>query len=205
MDERIDWFTAINLTQTSDKGYEISGHWNTYGTTYETISALIKTDANGNIQWYENSSSSEYPIYPLINPLPKIQTTDGGFASDESGSIIKTDSNGNLQWVKNLTFSYIDYTFPLHLSYLIETSDGALAGIGIGVTNIEHDSGYIYLVKTEAFLPLPSPTQLPNPIPTPINISHLIPTLSIITIVLIIAFAISLVLYRRYQKTKLSL
>ena len=51
-------FRALNLVQTSDWGYEISGYWSTYGTTYEYTSTIIKTDSEGNVQWVENYSSS---------------------------------------------------------------------------------------------------------------------------------------------------
>ena len=53
------------------------------------------------------------------------------------------------------------------LSSLIETSDGALAGLGVGSHALGYYDGDIYLVKTETFLPLPTQTPLPTPIPTP--------------------------------------
>ena len=85
-----------------------------------------------------------------------------------SGGIAKTDSNYNTQWVKNLTYTSYEGTFPLVLGSLIETSDGALAGVGVGRTAQGFPrSGKIYLIKTESFLPLPLQTPLPTPIPTP--------------------------------------
>jgi hypothetical protein len=103
-----------------------------------------------------------------------IQTSDGGFVYWWDGSINKTDSNNNTQWVK--TFYYKGFegmtnnTGPLEeLSSVIETSDGALAALGIGLWHLDDGrSGSIYLIKTEAFLPLPSQAPLPTPIPTPL-------------------------------------
>ena len=108
-----------------------------------------------------------------------IQTSDGGFAylqfgvnfkwrtfTIPAGGIVKTDSNNNTQWVKNLTYPSLYGDLPLVLSSLIETSDGALAGLGVGSHGLGYYDGRIYLVKTEAFLPLPTQTPLPTPIPT---------------------------------------
>jgi hypothetical protein len=93
----IEYSTAISLIQTSDKGYEISGNWNTYGTTYETTPTLIKTDSQGNIQWAQNYTS-EPPN--LSNAVSIMQTSDGGFASSGNGTITKTDLSGSIQWKK---------------------------------------------------------------------------------------------------------
>ena len=84
-----------------------------------------------------------------------------------AGGIVKTDSNNNTQWVKNLTYPSLYGDLPLVLSSLIETSDGALAGLGVGSHALGYYDGDIYLVKTETFLPLPTQTPLPTPIPTP--------------------------------------
>ena len=37
-----NFFQASTLIQTSDYGYEISGHWDTYGTTYDHTPTLYK-------------------------------------------------------------------------------------------------------------------------------------------------------------------
>jgi len=105
-----DYFTAITLIQTSDKGFEISGNWNTYSTTYQTTPALIKTDSAGNIQWVQNYTSQP----PNLNiPSNEIPTDDGGIISLQSlGSIIKTDSNGTSQWQLNGTFAYDNFKTP---------------------------------------------------------------------------------------------
>jgi hypothetical protein len=202
----IEVFSASTIIQTSDRGYEISGGWNTYGTTYEFTPTLIKTDSQGNIQWVQNYTS----VPDLGIASSRIQTSDGGFAYWKGGIITKTDSNNNKQWIKNVTYPIDEpiLTYPLALSSLIETSDGALAGLGVGDYILSNSrTGKIYLVKTEAFLPLPSPTQLPTPILTPIPTPT--PTIAMqtnsntifIALVLIIAVIVGLLLYRRHRKT----
>lgn len=196
----INFLEAAAIIQTSDKGYEISGRWSTYGTTYQYTPTIVKTDSKGNIQWVEN-----YSIIPNLGFISaNIQTSDGGFAYEQSGSIIKTDSNNKTQWEKDLTFQGGGPPLPLILSSLIETSDGALAGLGVGNMGSNQRSGTIYLIKTEAFLPLPSPTQLPIPIPTPITrVSKPVSTPEIIAIssTLAIAVVIIIVLYGKHRKT----
>ena len=123
-------------------------------------SYIVKTDSDGNLQWSQLFNGTENS--------PVIQTSDGGFAFAVPGSIIKTDASGHFLWTKNVTYTYPDYPgsiFSLYLSYLIETSDGALVGIGTGSAASPVYLGYIYSIKTEPFLLLPSPTASP---PAPI-------------------------------------
>jgi len=201
----IDFFKGSTIIQTSDEGYEIAGHWSTYGTTYESTPTLIKTDSQGNIQWVENYSS----VPPTLSVAStRIQTSDGGFAYWKGGSITKTDSNNNTQWVNDLTYPTLDapphYTYPLALCSLIETSDGALATLGVGYNLLDNPrTGKIYLLKTEAFLPLPSQTQLPTPIPTPIiTVSKPVLTAVIIAIALTVAVVVAVGLLVYFKKRK---
>ena len=91
----------------------------------------------------------------------KIRTNDDGFAYWTGGSIIKTDSNNNTQWVLNLNYTDpYGYATPLKVASVIETSDGALAIMGVGYEAADIPIGTIYLIKTEAFLPIP--TNLPT-------------------------------------------
>jgi hypothetical protein len=163
----IPFLYATDIIQTSDGGYEISGHWSTYGTTYIFTPTLVKTDSQANIQWDENFTTAVPNFFNLT--YTKVQTSDGGFAYAESASIIKTDSNNNVQWVRNVTYAAAgDINFSLGIHCLIETSDGALVGLGVGLAFLDVPrSGTIYLIKTEPFLPLQSPSQLPTPIQTP--------------------------------------
>jgi hypothetical protein len=130
------------------------------------------------IEWQREYGYSGYNHVESATNL--IQTSDGGYAYLQSsgttpfwgfkvpaGGIVKTDSNNNTQWVKNLTYPSAYGDLPLVLSSLIETSDGALAGLGVGNYILGNYDGRMYLVKTEPFLPLPTQTPLPTPILTP--------------------------------------
>lgn len=159
----IDNLAASTIIQTNDEGYEIAGRW-TVGVTYQYTPTLVKMDSQGNIQWVANYSS-----VPNLGTTTstRIRTSDGGFVYWTDGDIYKTDSNNNTQWVKNLNYTGLDGTAPLGLYSVIETSDGALAALGVGHDYFDNPrTGKIYLIKTEAFLPLPSQTPLPTPMPT---------------------------------------
>ncbi len=201
----IDFLTASTIIQTNDEGYEISGQWSTYGTTYELTPTLVKTDSQGNIQWVANYSS----VPDLGVASTSIQTSDGGFAYWTDGTITKTDSENDTQWIKNLTYPTIDayptYTHPLALSSLIETSDGALAALGVGYNLLDNPrSGKIYLIKTEAFLPLPLQTPLPTPLPTPsatpTSTPYQIPIIGAAFVALAFAVGIGLLVYFKKRK-----
>ncbi len=159
--------SSLPIIQTNDEGYAIAGQWFFEGSETPT---LIKMDSQGKIQWVANYSS-----VPELGIRSKaIQTSDGGFVYWwDWSSINKTDSNNNTQWVKDLYYKgaegYANNTAPLRLSSVIETSDGALAALGVGRYQLDNArTGSIYLTKTEAFLPLPSQAPLPTPLPTPL-------------------------------------
>jgi hypothetical protein len=234
----INQFAGANLIQTSDGGYEIYGHWSTYGTTYQFTPTLIKTDSEGNIQWVENitnaldalgfiqwyETAGAVPI--LANPSTTIQTSDGGFAYFELANasvfptlksyptLVKTDSYNNTQWIDNFTYSGLANSNNVisarafKIFSIIETSDGALACLGILDPNLHMQGlwGYIYLIKTEPFLPLPSPTQLPTPIPTSTPtitgsfIGNNETALGAVIIVAVIAICVGLLVYFRKGK-----
>lgn len=198
------------------KGTKFRVYGMKYNTTYKKTPTLLKTDAKGNIQWSTNYSS--IPDLGIDSSIQRdivgykkdgnITTSDGGFVYWKKGIIIKTDSKNNTQWIKNVTYPTVDayptYEYPLHLFSIIETSNGALAIIGVGYDAIDNpSSGKIYLHKTEAFLPLPSPAQLPTPITTPItnmNPALSIPDTVIIIIIIGLLITTSLILYRRHRR-----
>jgi hypothetical protein len=220
----LEHFTASTIIQTSDGGYEIAGNWRT-PSAYELEPTLLKTDSEGNIQWNQNFTS--LPQQTVNGAMIQnesstlstiIKTSDGGFAYVDWvwGSIVKTDPNKQIQWIKNVTYSdektiqWGDSTFfvpaiSTAMCSLIETSDGALAGLGIALssgTNVYRCD--ITFIKTEPFLPIPSPSLLPTPMPTPTP--HQAPQLydtliAPILIVVGVTMVVSLLLYRRHRKT----
>ena len=141
----IDNDQANSVIQTSDGGYAITGHTNSYGAGQSDF-WLIKTDANGNAQW-----NKTYGGTGVDWPYSVIQTGDGGYAvggvtTSYSTSydfwLVKTDASGNAQWNKTYGGTGFDEGWSV-----IQTSDGgyAIAGetrsYGAGI-------GDFWLVKT---------------------------------------------------------
>lgn len=223
--ETINSFAGSTIIQTNDTGYEISGFFEDssflmVGGTAPSLplgyqGSIIKTDSQGNIQWIENYTSTP-PILTITSSkiqasdggLAYIQASDGGLSYLETWSIIKADSSNYTHWTKELTFQAYNSTYSIALFSLIETSDGAIAVLGVGNPSYgENLFGNIYLTKTEPFLPKPSPTLLPTPIQTPIiTVSKPVLTPVILAVALVIGIVVSsavgLLLYRRHRKTK---
>ena len=190
----IDSLVASTIIQTNDERYEIAGQW--YSTTNEYTPTLIKMDSQGNIQWVANYSS----VPDLGIASTRIQTSDGGFAYWTDGSITKTCSDNSTEWVKTFNYTGADGTAPLELSSVIETSDGALAALGVGYSLLDNPrTGKIYLIKTEAFLPLPSQTPLPTPVATPIPASAVEVTIAILVPIIVVA-VVGLLFFLRKRK-----
>jgi hypothetical protein len=191
----IDFLAASTIIQTNDEGYEIAGSW-TVGVTYQYTPTLVKMDSQGNIQWVAN-----YSRVPNLGTTTssRIRTSDGGSAYWTDGSIIKTDSNNNTQWVEILNGTdHSDSHGPLFIFSVIETSDGALAALGVGTYwSGNPRTGRIYLIKTEAFLPLPSQAPLPTPIPTSLPTISVEATIVVSLIIVVFAVAVLLIFLRK--------
>ena len=183
-------FLASYVIQTSDEGYELSGE-------FPSTPSIIKMDSQGNIQWIANYSSLQSFSIQGSSTDGSIKTSDGGYAKWTLGSIIKTDSHNNIEWIENFTNPSDNYNgiSPLSFFSLIETSDGSLAALGVGYYHSY--KGPIYLIKTEPFLPEPSPTKLQNPLLAPYTLEMTVIVVSILTIIVIV----SLLLFRRHRKT----
>ena len=214
-------FSGSSIIQTNDKGYEISGWWHLPDIASVVTATLIKIDTYGNIQWIQNYTTLpdlgvNYTIYGFGNQTGgSIQTSDSGSIYWANGNIVKTYADNNTQWIKTLTYHVIitNSSAPLLLTSVIETSDGAIAALGIAPAGYSTfpTQGTIYLVKLEPFLPVPSPSELPTPIPTATpylppndrNAPHLelIDYFLPISVILAVAIVISLFIYRRHQKT----
>jgi hypothetical protein len=63
-----------SLVETSDGGYALGGYTNSFGAG-STDFWLIKTDANGNMEWNQTYGGAEYD---LVSSL--VETVDGGYA-----------------------------------------------------------------------------------------------------------------------------
>jgi hypothetical protein len=137
-----------SLIQTSDGGYLIAGHTESFGAGKDDV-YVVKLDANGNLQWTKTiGGPSDETGFSLI------QTSDGGYviaggtesfgAGEADVYVVKLDANGNLQWTKTIGGEYFDWGLSL-----IQTSDGgyAIAGSTKSFGTGEWD---VYVVKLDA-------------------------------------------------------
>jgi hypothetical protein len=120
---------ARSLVQTFDGGYALAGFTESFGQGEEDF-WLIKTDADGNMQWNRTFGGPDPEMaYSLI------ETSDGGYAmagyvgySGPRGLdfwVVKTDSYGNLVW--NQTYGGADAERAYSL---VEAPDGGYVVAG---------------------------------------------------------------------------
>ena len=118
-----------SLVLTSDGGYALVGETNSFSDGMADA-WLVKTDANGNMEWYKTYGGTNYEY-----PASLVETSDGGFVfagvtfSYGGGNsdfwLVKTDEVGNIEW--NQTYGETGYEFA---HSLVETSDGSFALAG---------------------------------------------------------------------------
>lgn len=135
---------ASDLVQTTDGGFAFVG--TTWSDMVDGLAdvCLVKTDANGVIQW-----NRTYEETGIVHASSLVQTQDGGFAlagtkygSNSDIWVAKTETNGEIFWSQ--TYGGI---WNEEASTLIETTDGGLAFAG---TTSSFGAGGVdmWLVKT---------------------------------------------------------
>jgi hypothetical protein len=163
-----DKVTSINKTK--DGGFIYCGY---SVTSIANIDAfLLKTDADGNQNWYKNFGGSKYDKFNHV-----IQTSDGGFlAAGTSNSfntgindtlgnnldfIVKLDGNGNITWAKSYMNTSGEWLQCAEASdghfYLTGRMSSGIYGAG-GVTLLKVDvNGSLIYLKNYSDLTLYPP------------------------------------------------
>jgi len=136
---------ARYVIQTSDGGFVIAADTNYYyGPTPNGI-LLIKTNANGDIQWAKIYGGAGVSGISSVQ-----QTSDGGYImAGYSGSnkdilLIKTDGSGNVQWAKTYGGAGNEKA-----RYVIQTSDGGFVISGLTSSFVDYDYE-IFIAKIDA-------------------------------------------------------
>jgi hypothetical protein len=141
-----DW--GHDVQQTSDGGYIITAQGNFNHWDYAE-GWLIKTDANGNVQWFKTDTTNGY--------ISAQQTTDGGYIilgaylsfdvgtyTNYDVSLLKTDVNGRTLWTKTYGGGEAgEYCTSVH-----QTTDGGyiITGSTDPFSDVKSD---VLLVKTD--------------------------------------------------------
>jgi len=142
---------ALCLVRTSDGDYALGGVANHPIVVGQSSFELVKTDANGNLQWNKTyGGTGSYIAYSVI------QTSDGGYAlagkadpkaltgtGQASFWLVKTNSSGNMEW--NMTYGGVVYEVAYSFC---NTSDN-----GYAIAGYQSFSGGGYgpwLIKTDS-------------------------------------------------------
>jgi hypothetical protein len=140
---------AHSVQQTTDGGYIVAGRIMSFGAGDFDI-FLIKTDANGNVQWAKTYGGTSKDIAHSVQ-----QTSDGGYIvagyTESFGAglrdiiLIKTDANGNFQWAKTYGGAHWEEARSVQ-----QTTDGGYIVAGFTRSFGPPWNGEFFLIKTDA-------------------------------------------------------
>ena len=143
---------VYSLAHTSDCGYILAGSSRFYNgeRRWDMDARLVKTDANGNIQWQRTIGGNEFD-----EAHSAIPTSDGGYiiagrtysfygSGIDDLWLVKTDAEGTEQWNRTIGGNYRDIAYSVR-----QTSDG---GYIIQGQTDPYGSGFydLWLLKTDA-------------------------------------------------------
>ena len=144
---------AYSLLATPDGGYAIAGNTDSFNEEKYDV-WLIKTDANGNIEWdqrYERIPPQEFSNF--MRPCSLVRTLDGGYAiaakkRTSTGGydiwLIKTDAQGNMEWNQTYGDGKNEQT-----NSLVAASDGGYVMAGYIVTNENYCAPFGLMVPAD--------------------------------------------------------
>lgn len=160
---------AHSMVEASDGGYVIAGNKDNSTVDLEptplpplpTDIWLVKTDANGNMEWNQTYGATYNMAYSVVHTSDGGYTIAGttGYSLENDFLLVKTDEFGNMEWIQTYEGTIGE---P---NSLIETSDGGYA-----------IAGGALLVKTDGLGVVPE------------HSSWLIPTLLLATTVIIMVY-----------------
>ena len=152
---------ACSVVQTPDGGFVIGGTTQSYGEGYTNDFWLIKTDAEGNVEWtkvYGRTVSDGSKVNDQLNSM--VRTKDGGLALlgttlnlvayqtwTTDFWLVKTDANGNIQWDRIYDHVVDGDSYADQGKSLTEADDNGFALLGETYGN--HNTDF-WLVKTDA-------------------------------------------------------
>lgn len=134
------YFNINCVLDTPDPGY-----------IFSSISSIVKTDAIGNVIWwnyYNNYRVSDYHI--RVRNICKVSDGNYVFAGDSASYIklIKFDNNGELHWEKKYSLGESGYGDYTQTNYINETKDGGIIFTGT-IYSGNYSGTDLFIIKTD--------------------------------------------------------
>jgi len=139
-------YRGYRVRLTPDGGYAVVGYYGNFNTNANSL--LLKTDANGNMQWMKQYNSTE----PYFLAVGLATTTDSGFVltgetlgpgdSSSNALLLKVDKEGNTQWMRKIGKPGFDY----YANNVIQLANGNYAFIGTEQTDLSGEYDFLLMV-----------------------------------------------------------